>query len=282
MPNKPTDLKPKTGGTVVLRDESDEIIDTLKNQLNSLQEQLDAYKNSEGPDENAELMAGWNQELTPHLASRLQVPAEELANRLDRLIDQVGDPELREELERCRDLAFFFYETFHKISNNHRLLTESLTAPKMEVDMADFCRVLEYPIPKQSMPFPVEKLPGLPKRIFFASRAAATVMQALAELATNLFGKDLRIEVGQSPAQEEGAQNQLALRIYSGGAGEEAEEGEEVSVFALRRGVTANTVVDLLYVEKIVELQGGLFAFDRREGKVFGFRIHLPYDIPSS
>jgi len=72
------------------------------------------------------------------------------------------------------------------------------------------------------------------------------------------------------------------LRIFSSAGGTEAGEGEEVSAFALRRGVTANTVVDLLYAEKIVELQGGQFAFDRRKGKVHGFRIHLPYELPPS
>ena len=233
MAQKPTDVKPKTsdGETVVLRDESDEIVDNLKSQLESLQAQLEAYKSAEkqpsaagggAAGENEALVASWNQQLTPHLASRLQLPAEELTHRLDRLIEQVGDPELREELERCRELAFFFYETFHKISNNHRLLTESLTAPKMEVDTADFCRVLEYPVPKQSTPFPVHKQSGLPKRIFFASCAAATVMQALAEVATTLFGKELRIARYGRVAQARWYVEQLRARVV----GFAAEVGE--------------------------------------------------------
>ncbi len=298
MAKNPTEVKPKAqaGEAVVLRDESDEIIDNLKSQLESLQSQLQAYKSADsrpktapggGGGRDEDVLTAWNAQLTPHLASRLQLPAEELTNRLDKLIEQVGDPELREELVRCRDLAFFFYETFHKISNNHRMLTESLTAPSSEVDTGDFCRVLEYPVPKQRTPFPVHRKSGLPRRIVFASRSAATVMQALAELATTLFGKDLQIEVGAAPAQsspaKEGeARPQLILRIFSNAGGTDADEGEEMSAFALRRGVTANTVVDLLYVEKIVELQGGQFAFERRKGKVHGFRIQLPYELPPS
>ena len=285
MAKDPSETKEKTreGEEVVLRDESDEIIDNLKSQLSSLQSQLDAYKTvkrapgaSGTGDGGHELLNSWNASLTPHLASRLQLPAEELTHRLERLIEQVGDPELREELERCRDLAFFFYETFHKISNNHRLLTESLTAPKVEVEMADFCRLLEHPLTQEGTPVPVHRQPGLPRRMTFASRSAVTVVKALAELAATLFGRDLQIEVGH--AAPEAAE--LTLRVYTDAGGTEAEVGEEVSVFAMRRGITANTVVDLLYVEKIIELQGGSFSFDRRGGKVHGFVVRLPGVLP--
>lgn len=280
--------KTRAGEGVVLRDESDEIIDNLKSQLGSLRSQLDAYKSAERDSQAAgggdqDLVGSWNAALTPHLASRLQLPAEELTHRLERLIDQAADPELREELERCRDLAFFFYETFHKINSNHRLLTESLTAPKLEVEMADFCRLLEHPLDRQGTPVPVHKLPEMPRRMTFASRSAVTVVKALAELAAIVFDKELRIEVGCSPSDGKDQQPpSLTIRIYTDSGGTEANAGEEISVFAMRRGITANTVVDLLYVEKIVELQGGSFGFDRREGKVHGFTVRLPGTDPQS
>lgn len=290
MAKDPSETKEKTrdGEGVVLRDESDDIIDNLKSQLSSLQSQLDAYKTVErapgasgAGDGGQELLNSWNATLTPHLASRLQLPAEELTHRLDRLIEQVGEPELREELERCRDLAFFFYETFHKISNNHRLLTESLTAPKVEVELADFCRLLEHPLPQQGTPVSVHRQPGLPRRMTFASRSAVTVVKALAELAATLFGKELQIEVGHAAPEAAGPETvELTLRVYTDAGGTEADAGEEVSVFAMRRGITAKTVVDLLYVEKIIELQGGSFSFDRRGGKVHGFVVRLPGALP--
>lgn len=295
-----TEEKTREGEGVVLRDESDEIIDNLKSQLSSLQSQLDAYKTVEhapgasgAGDGGQDLLNSWSASLTPHLASRLQLPAEELTSRLDRLIEQAEEPELREELERCRDLAFFFYETFHKISNNHRLLTESLTSPKLEVEMADFCRLLEHPLPQQGTPVPVHRQPGLPRRMTFASRSAVTVVKALAELAATLFGKELQIEVGHAAPREADLETEaadpdstdpetveLTLRVYTDAGGTDADVGEEVSVFAMRRGITANTVVDLLYVEKIIELQGGSFAFDRRGGKVHGFVVRLPSALP--
>ena len=292
MAKDPSETTEKTrdGEGVVLRDESDDIIDNLKSQLSSLQSQLDTYKSVEhepgasGAGDGGDLLNSWNATLTPHLASRLQLPAEELTNRLDRLIEQVAEPELREELERCRDLAFFFYETFHKISNNHRLLTESLTSPKLEVELADFCRLLEHPLARQGTPVPVHRQPDLPRRMTFASRSAVTVVKALAELAATLFGKELQIEVGHTApgasdletAASDPETAELILRVYTDAGGTEADPGEEVSVFAMRRGITANTVVDLLYVEKIIELQGGSFAFDRRGGKVHGFVVRLP------
>ncbi|MCZ6728158.1 MAG: hypothetical protein O7C61_00475 [SAR324 cluster bacterium] len=282
-----SDLKDRTrpGEGVVLRDESDEIIDNLKTQLASLQSQLDTYQSEErapaeagsGGGAHGTIGADWGSAITPHLAFRMQLPAEELTRRLDKLIDQISEPELKEELVRCRDLAFFFYETFNKISTNHRLLTESLTAPKIEVELKDFCKVLEHVLPSLGTPLPVHRQANLPRRMTFASRSAAAVVQALAELAERIFGRDLRIEVG--PTKEDaGGRPCLCLRVLSDTAGEEAEEGEEVSVFAMRRGITAGTIVDLLYAEKIVELQDGRFAFYRRDGKVHGFEIELPFD----
>ncbi len=275
---------------VVLRDESDEIIDNLKSQLGELQSQLDGYRSAErersagagggsgGDGQNEELLAAWNASLAPHLASRLREPAEELTSRLDRLIEQAGDPELRRELERCRELAYFFYETFQRISDNHQLLTESLTAPPTEMEVAEFCRLIEHTLPNSETPLPVEKLPGAPRRVVFSSRAGVSVIRALVGLAATLFGKELRIQVGAAGVTKGGEEARfLQFRIFSESAGAEAGKDEEVSTFAMRRGINANTVVDLLYVEKIVELQDGLFSFYRREGKVFGFDVRLPY-----
>jgi len=96
MAKDPSEVKDRTraGGEVTLRDESDEIVDNLKARLTSLQSQLDAYKNADsrpqaaGGGGNEDLVSAWNAAVTPHLASRLQLPAEELTHRLDRLIEQ--------------------------------------------------------------------------------------------------------------------------------------------------------------------------------------------------
>ena len=282
----------ESAGEVVLRDESDEIIDTLKNQLRSLQGKLDAYKQAEkeggeppgptGDDAKGEeeILNAWNAGLAPHLASKLQIPAEELTGRLNRLIEQADDPEMKQELERCRELAYFLFDTFRKISSSHRLLTESLTAPEDIVDTEDFCRSLENILPSLGTSLPVEKQPDLPQSIKFASRSAETVMKALGELAVTIFGHDLTINVGHLPPGGAGQDEPpfLELRIFSKNSWQEAEHGEEVSSFVMRRGITANTVVDMLYVEKIIELQGGTFTFHRQKGKVFGFVVQLPFE----
>ena len=270
---------------VVLRDESDEIIDNLKSQLRSLQGQLDAYKSTEtgaggGEPPEEEIVQAWSTGLAPHLASKLQFPAEELTGRLERLIDQVDDSDLRHELERCRDLAYFLFETFRRIGSTHRLLTESLTAPRVTVETTEFCKVMETISPAAGASLPVNQESTLPTRIHFASRSAVTVMKALAELATAIFGKDLRLSVGNLAPGEAGPgePGYLTLQLYSENSWSDVPEGDDVSMFAMRQGITANTIVDLLYVEKIIEIQGGDFAFHRSGGKVYGFRLRFPIE----
>jgi len=276
-----------TEDDLVLRDESDEIIDNLKKQIQSLQARLDESGDgrdtppaaaSGGGAGGDELIGAWNQGLAPHLASRLQVPAEELTQRLERMIDRVDDPELRDELERCRDLAYCLFDTFRKISSSHDLLTESLTSPKVEVDTDDFCLILEHSLPTSGFSIPVQKAQPLPRRIAFASRPAIRIAQSLAELAAVLFGRPLHIEVGPVAPTEKGDEpDRLILRVISGTA-LSGDANENVSTFAMRQGVTATTIVDLLYVEKIIELQNGLFSFYRKDGKIHGFEAQLPFD----
>ena len=272
---------------VVLRDESDEIIDNLKNQLSSLQGQLEAYKSAEigagaggGEPPEDELIHAWSKGLTPHLANKLQLPADELTGRLERLIDQVDDSELRGELERCRDLAYFLFETFRRIGSTHRMLTESLTAPRATVETAEFCQAMKTISPAAEAVIPVNQESALPERIHFASRSAVTVMKALAELATAIFGAELKLNVGSLAPGELGADEPgyLTLQLYSESSWSDVPEGDDVSAFAMRQGITANTIVDMLYVEKIVEIQGGDFGFHRSGGKVYGFKVHFPIE----
>ena len=272
---------------VVLRDESDEIIDNLKNQLRSLQGQLDAYKTAEvgsggggGEPPEEELVHAWSTGLAPHLASKLQLPAEELTDRLERLIDQVDDRELRGELERCRDLAYFLFETFRRIGSSHRMLTESLMAPRATVETAEFCKVMENISPAAGASIPVNQESTIPSRIHFASRSAVTVMKALAELSTAIFGTALKLNVGHLAPGElgQGEPGYLTMQLYSETSWSDVPEGDDVSTFAMRQGITANTIVDILYVEKIVEIQGGDFAFHRSGGKVYGFTVRFPIE----
>ncbi|MEE8394424.1 MAG: hypothetical protein V3S29_00100, partial [bacterium] len=82
MAKDPTEVVDKTvpAEELVLRDESDEIIDDLKGQLAGLRGQLAAFKNAGGDDagDSGRLARAWNAGLAPHLATRLQVPAQEL------------------------------------------------------------------------------------------------------------------------------------------------------------------------------------------------------------
>lgn len=281
---KPLEAEREAGGhTVVLRDESDEIIDNLKQQLASLQGQLDQYKASESgggavaPPEPPDIaLATWNAELTPRLTDRLQTPAKELTERLERIIDKVQDPGLREELERCRETAFFLFDTFRRISDNHQTLTDSLTDTINHVAATDFSRLLEHLLGSRATPLVVTRTGQVPQRLAFRTESALSLLQKLARLIDTVTESEMSVELDfQSAAGGNGA-DFVCVRLMTANPWAQLENAEHVSSVAFRPGTTAQTVVDLLYVEKIVELQGGTLTFHLQNGEVHGFEARLP------
>jgi hypothetical protein len=291
MSNKspPVDRSPertqvRADDEVVLRDESDEIIDNLKQQLQALQAQLNRYKRGPGSpptrpaaEERRELDLG----LTPHIASRLQIPAEELTARLERLIGQVHDPALKAELEACRDSAFFLSDTFQRIEQQHQALTDSLTADALVMDAAAFRERLEGSLRQRSLGVRVEADSPLPAQLRLSPQSAITVLTTLAELTEDLFGRTERLTVGcpRLDDAEEGADTFLQLQITGAAPWAEVAEGEAVSAMAIRSGARSRAVVDLLYVEKIIEMRGGSLDFLRRKDRVCGFTVLIPITL---
>ena len=280
--------EPGADSELVLRDESDEIIDNLKQQLGALQAQLNRYKPSSGAggsaggtirttDERRALDFG----LTPHIASRLQIPAEDLAERLNRLIEQVQDPAVRAELEACRDSAYFLNETFQRIAEQHEALTDSLTADPLVMDSRTFCERLESALHQRSLGVRVEATSPLPAQLRLSPQSAITVLMTLAELAVGLFGSTERLTVAcpRLADAEEGADTYLLLQITGAKAWKDVAEGEAVSAVAIRSGARSRAVVDLLYVEKIIEMRGGSLDFLRRNHRVCGFTVHIPITL---
>jgi hypothetical protein len=269
---------------LVLRDESDEIIDNLKQQLSALQAQLNRYKDPAGGaagtqagDERRALDLG----LTPHIASRLQVPAEELTQRLERLIEQVTDPALKAELEACRDTAFFLSDTFQRIEQQHEALTDSLTADALVMDAQTFRERLESSLGQRNLAVPVEVVSALPAQLRLSPLSAITVLMTLAELARELFGETERLTLAcpQLADTAEGADTHLQLQIFGAAPWGEVAAGEAVSSVAIRSGARSRAVVDLLYVEKIIEMRGGSLDFLRRNQRVSGFTVHIPITL---
>ena len=275
-----------------LRDESDEIIDNLRRQLAALQGQLDTYRASESgggataPPEPPEVaLATWNAELTPRLTRRLQKPAEELTERLGRIIAKVEDPELRAELIQCRETAFFLFDTFRRISDNHQVLTDSLSDTVNEVATADLARLLEHLRGDQATPLAVSRAPAMPARMALRSESTLSILRKLTRLAETVTNSGLRVDMdfltaadGTAPALTSDAAHRqgLRVRLVTTKAWERLQDANDVSSIAFRPGATAEVVVDLLYVEKIVELQGGALALYQRDGPVFGFELRLP------
>jgi len=268
-----TEKRQKGGGEeeVLLRDESDEIIDNLKNQLRSLQQQLDHKGNGKKKESPPDFRVRFQAELTPHIASRLQMPAEELTERLERLITQVEEPEIRGELEHCRDTAYFLFDTFRRISEKHEALTDSLTAEVTRVDTVEFRRLLEDALRDRGLAVSLLHREPMPDTLSLSQQSVLTVLITLSGLTVEMFGPGVTMELS-SVARGEA----LRLVIRGDGRVEGLRRGDPLSSAAIRTGMRSAAVVDLLYVEKIVEMRGGTLGFFRRGDSTQGFELTLP------
>ena len=262
---------------MVLRDESDEIIDDLKRKLGALQGRL-AHQQSGGAGgaaaENPAL------EMGAVLAARLQPPTEELTGRLENIIEKVADPALKEELERCRDTAFFLFDTFRRISDHHKILAESLHSEPQSIVTAAFCQQLEDALRARGREMHVVLGQDLPGELRLVTGAAVAVVTTLTEIAFDIFGSATHIHVSWPKAADssEGKVLRLAFNIISDSKWEGLDEATEVAAIAFRSGIRTHSVVDLLYVEKMITMQGGALSFHRREKEVYGFEVALPVD----
>ncbi|MDH4247125.1 MAG: hypothetical protein OEW39_04850 [Deltaproteobacteria bacterium] len=272
-----TEKRRKDGGKdeVLLRDESDEIIDTLKTQLKSLQNQLAHTRRTNEKSPPQELRSRFQAELTPHIASRLQMPAEELTQRLERLITQVEEPEIRDELEQCRDTAYFLFDTFRRISEKHEVLTDSLTAEVHTVGSEQFRRLLDDALRERGLAVSLLHREPMPETLTLSQQSVLTVLITLSGLAVEMFGPGVTLELSSLSRGD-------ALRLVIRGEGsiEGLHKGDPLSSAAIRTGLRSAAVVDLLYVEKIVEMRGGMLGFFRRGDRTQGFELTLPISPP--
>ncbi len=268
---------------VVLRDESDAIIDTLKRRLESLQRQMARYQGDKaGRAADREAQSGTlDIKLTPHIASRMEIPAEELAARLQRLIGQIADPELKSELEHCRETAFFLFDTFRRIREKHEDLIGSLTADSLVMKATEFSRRLETSLHERRLPVQVSSVSPLPHRLALSPQSVITVLATLADLAVAICGQPSQIAIScpELDAAVEGEETRLCLQITSNQAWRGIEGQEAISSVAIRSRIRSSAIVDLLYVEKIIEVRGGSLQFFKRQGQVYGFEVFIPITL---
>jgi len=262
-----------TEDTVLLRDESDEIIDNLKAQLAALRGQVNRLEADGGQDDVARARR-FESGMAPHIASRLSIPAGELTERLERIIADVNDDSLRAELEQCRDTAFFLFDTFQHITDRHQDLTDSLSARDELLAMDAFVRQMEDALHARNLPLTVEADKALPGELRVSARSVVTVLSTLADLTGEIFAKPQKVALTHHTG-EDGAGIELVLDSMQAKAGLENEQ--EITSGVIRSGVRSRAVVDLLYVEKIIEMRGGRLSFFRVDGMARGFRVFLPF-----
>lgn len=275
------------GDEVMLPDESDAIIANLKNQLHSLQQQLD-YPPTAGGGPPGLVGGEASQErildggMTVRIASRLEIPAEELTARLERVIEQIHDPDLKAELIHARETAFFLFDTFRHINASHDQLTQSLTAEIQELDRDDFLGRLEASLHDRNLPVTVEGDASLPGKIGLPPSSVITILATLARLAVDIFDRPgtARVSCTNWGPPNNSGEGTLELRLSCERSLPKMARDEAVSAAIIRSGVRSRSVVDLLYVEKIIEMRGGQLEFLRKGDEVNGFKVSLPVTVP--
>ena len=269
------------GDGLVLPDESDGIIEDLKSQLQSLQGELAQYRQEEtagsgdasippraAPTTTGETPDDWDATFAPRIVSRLQGPTEELTARLERLIEQVQDPDLRQELEHCQQTAFYLFDTFRQVSDNHHALMASLSDEEPMLEPAVFAEAVRSELATAATGAKVEdalapESGGLP-------HSALVVVKTLARVALQLIGE---VESVRIESDEVGG---ICVTLACSASRDGLEQVESPSQVVFKPGVSAITVVDWLYMEKIVELRGGAVTLHHIDKRAAGFQIRLP------
>jgi len=288
-----------TPGEVVLPDESDRIIADLRSQLRSLQSQLSVYQKDQrgsalpaaegagaGPpaaEAGHPPRAQWSDEWAPQVADRLRAPAHDLTERLERVIAQVQDPALRDELEHCLQTAFYLFATFRHISENHRLLLESLEQDRGRIGIAALREALQAELAAQGSAAIPDVAGHSGDQDLSLAAATPAVAATVARIAAELIGQVIRVTVesesGRSPRAPRGT---VCITVACAGARRELNALDNAAQLIFKPGVSAVTVVDWLYMEKIVELQGGTLRLYHRGDRTAGFQLRLPASGPGA
>jgi hypothetical protein len=278
---------------LVIPDESDRIIADLRAQLHTLQEQLALYRRADGEPASAAQSgrlpasgagkggAGltWSDEWAPGVAARLREPAQDLTARLERLIEQAQDPALRRELEHCLETAFYLFATLRHIGDNHRLLLESLEEGRARCALDALREGLQAELAVQGTSITPETAGSVPGRPAQVPQCLVSVAAKVARIAAELIGQVIRVTIAYERAPAGGTPGDgICITIACAGTREELIAMDNASQLVFKPDVSAITVVDWLYMEKIVDLQGGSLRLYHRGDRAAGFQVRIPVD----
>ena len=309
---------------LVLRDESDALIDRLKARVQHLQHELARQRgadsastprprdgkrgtsaarsipaagdglpakredrtassgraaSSASPPGTREGGGSWQNHMTRRLLSHLEKPAAELNDRLGRLVEVVQDPQVKQELDRCRRTASFILQTFRQVSEHQRNLGSGLQDSPRRVHIEAFAALLQNALRDSSSEKHTPSVAAphcsahLPRWIFVRHDSLASAVTNLGRLARHASTAPLtlRLEAGKSEAGEA----QLRILLVSEEAWSHLPH-KDVSSLAFRAEAGAGSAIDLLYAEKVIAISGGQLQFHRRQGLIHGLDVRLP------
>ena len=287
----------ETAGELVLPDESDRIIADLRTQLHSLQQELSTYRRDEAGSAAGAPMAAsgagapppmasapgqarsWSDEWAPEIAARLNAPAQDLTQRLERVIAQVQDPALRGELETCLETAFYLFATFRHIADNQSILLSSLEQSHGVIELGDLRDRIQSALAAQGMSTAPDTTGDWPGALSGVPESIVTVVATVARIAQELVGRVIRVTLHVEQAQTRSAATDgVCITIACARANGDMKAMDSAAQLVFKPGVSAITVVDWLYMEKVVELKGGSLRLYHRGDRAAGFQVRVPLD----
>ncbi len=259
---------------LMLRDEADAIIDNLKRQLDALQHQLSSQRKSaaasqQKPANTPKTPPFQTTALMPQVVGRLGEGAAELASRLEKTAQEIPDPTLRKEIAGCQIQAGQLHLALNQIPSRHQLLEERLSGEDSIVSVAALAEQLAAAVKAScSRDIPV-RTNNLPDTLSLSPACLFTMVSALSAFASEIFTDltDILLQPA-TPAQPP------TLEILLQGA-QPINQAVPADVIAavLTRPTTSQVLVDLLYIEKILDMRNGNMGFSSPPNKIW---VKLP------
>ena len=255
---------------MILRDEADAIIDNLKSQLDALQHQLSTQaRGALLPKISKEELQQkqWQKSLTPKVAGRLGEQASQLADNLAKVAQTVPDIALQEKIKGCQTQATQLNHALSGIESCYQVLEERLSSKGSLVSVPALAEQLAAVIKASSKNDVPIRTNNLPETLRLSPACLLTIISALAVLVQEMF-KGLA-EITLQPAHPS-TPNTLEIILIGL---KPASQNKDVLTATLAQATPSKVLLDILYVDKILDMRGGSMGFTNDAKKIW---VRLP------
>ena len=284
-----------------LLDESDLIIHELNQKLSTLRQQLVRYEHQRQPvDVNGQQrqlqrqlaqQAAQLQELQAEQATQrfqtrflpqslkaLQAPASQLQTQVEQLLEKIPDPEVRQALEHCRELAQQMLEEADTRQQQLEEIQQDYQPEKRAVDLLKFFRsVARQHTQQQKQPLRLFASPRLPAELPLDPNGVRRALLALLQEVRRHAHEPLQLLLQTSPAERpQRDQIQITMKVTEAS---ELARANSWNDYLTQRMEEADANAELLIGRKIIQAHGGQIQLRREEDRVVGLEVQLPLDL---